>query len=316
MKKLIILLILPLYVMGYDFLGNAQTQSFMKEMQNKHGFSKHYLESIFSKAKLKSKILKRYQGAKKKYKTDATWIKYSKNIVTPYMFKRAKKFKKQNYRLLSKIANHYDVPINLIVAFTGVESSFGHYFGKYMIFDALSTLAFFDNRKTAFFRHELEEYLLFCREKGVSVLKVKGSFAGAMGWVQQLPSINRKYGVDFNRDGVSDPWNKADALATIANFLHQNGWKNNRIVAIPASYSKKKFNAIYSHWDVQYSLRKLKNLGLNFGEFDQDKATLIVLFGKKSDEIWLGSKNFDVLTHYNNSVNYAMALYKISTSFK
>jgi len=315
MKKLLFLFVLPLYLMSYDFIQNAQLQKFMIEMEQKHGFSQKYLESIFTRAKFQPKILKRYQGAKKKYKTDATWTKYSQHIVVPYMFHRAKKFKHANYALLSKIANAYQVPINLIVAFAGVESSFGKSFGNYSIFDALTTLAFFENRKTAFFRHELEEYLLFCREKRSSVFTFKGSFAGAMGWVQQLPSINRKYGVDYNRDGVSDPWDKADALATIANFLHQNGWDNRGIVAIPAKYPKKKFRAIYTHWNVQYSLGKIKSLGIEFGSFPQNQATLIVLFGKENDEIWLGAKNFDILTHYNNSVNYGMALYKISTSF-
>lgn len=316
MKKIVILLLLPLYLMSYDFTSNAEVQSFMKEMQQKHNFSKEYLHSIFKLAQYKKYVHSRYTVPKRSYRSDASWDRYAKHLVVPIMFTRAKKFKKDNYKLLSKIANEYQVPMNLIIAVAGVESNFGRNFGKFAIFDALTTLAFFKNRKKAFFKYELEQYLLFCREKKSSVFKFKGSFAGAMGWVQQLPSINRKYGVDYNRDGVSDPWNKADALATIANFLHQNGWDKSKMVAIPASFKGTKFRVVESGFDKHYSLRELKRLGLKFGSFDQNRATLAVLLSKKRDEVWLGAKNFDILTHYNNSVNYAMALYKISTSFK
>ncbi|MBN2824597.1 MAG: lytic murein transglycosylase, partial [Campylobacterales bacterium] len=298
------------------FVSDKNVQKFMDEMHQKHGFTKEYLESIFKKAKFSDYILSRYTVPKRSYRSDASWDKYAKHIVVPIMFTRAKKFKKENYRLLSKIAREYQVPINLIVAVAGVESNFGRNFGNFAIFDALTTLAFFNNRKQAFFRYELEQYLLFCREKKTSVFKFKGSFAGAMGWVQQLPSINRKYGVDYNNDGVSNPWDKADALATIANFLHQNGWDMSKMVAIPATYKGKKFRVVESGFDKKYSLRELQRLGLSFGSFDQNRATLAVLLSNKQDEVWLGSKNFDILTHYNNSVNYAMALYKISTSFK
>jgi membrane-bound lytic murein transglycosylase B len=316
MKRVLILFLLPLYLMSYDFLGNREVQSFIQEMQNRHGFSESYLKDIFAKAKYKKFVHSRYTVPKRSYRSDASWDRYAKHIVVPLMFKRAKKFKKANYKLLSKIAREYRVPINLIVAVAGVESNFGRNFGKFAIFDALTTLAFFKNRKKAFFKYELEQYLLFCREKKSSVFKFKGSFAGAMGWVQQLPSVNRKYGVDYNHDGVSNPWDKADALATIANFLRTNGWDKSKMVAIPASFKGKKFRVVESGFDKQYSLRELKRLGLTFGSFEQNDATLAVLLSKKQDEVWLGAKNFDILTHYNNSVNYAMALYKISTSFK
>ncbi len=315
MKKILLLLILPIYLMSYDFANNREVQRFMDEMHQKHGFSKEYLHSIFKLAQYQKFVHSRYTVPKRSYRSDASWDRYAKYIVVPIMFTRAKKFKKENDALLSKIANEYQVPINLIVAVAGVESNFGRNFGNFGIFDALTTLAFFPNRKQAFFRYELEQYLLFCREKKSSVFKFKGSFAGAMGWVQQLPSINRKYGVDYNRDGVSNPWDKADALATIANFLHQNGWDKSKMVAIPASFKGTKFRVVESGFDKKYSLRELKRLGLSFGTFEQNRATLAVLLGNQQDEVWLGSKNFDILTHYNNSVNYAMALYKISTSF-
>ncbi len=315
MKKILLLLILPIYLMSYDFANNREVQRFMDEMHQKHNFNKEYLHSIFKLAQYQKFVHSRYTVPKRSYRSDASWDKYAKHIVVPIMFTRAKKFKKENNALLSKIANEYQVPINLIIAVAGVESNFGTNFGDFGIFDALTTLAFFPNRKQAFFKYELEQYLLFCKEKKSSVFKFEGSFAGAMGWVQQLPSISRKYGVDYNRDGVSNPWDKADALATIANFLHQNGWDNSKKIAIQATCKHKSFNALESGFDQKYPLDKLQEAGLRFGGFKQNRATLAVLFGKQSDEIWLGTTNFDILTHYNNSVNYAMALYKISTSF-
>ncbi|SHO81275.1 Membrane-bound lytic murein transglycosylase B precursor [hydrothermal vent metagenome] len=312
MRSLLIILILISPILSYDYLANQDVKKFINYMIKEHKYSKSKLENIFKKTKFKKRVLSKYSVPKKAYKSDASWRVYENNLVVPLMFKRAKKFKKRHLKLLKKISKEYRVDINIIVAVAGVESNFGTNTGNFSIIDALTTLAFFKNRKEEFFKYELEEYLLLCRDKKYNPFKLKGSFAGAMGIVQQLPSINIEYGVDYNKDGVSNPWNIPDALASIANFLHSNGWSNSRSIVIKAKYNKSRFRVLDSGFDKYYNIQKLRDIGLTFNNFKQDNATLIVLNSKYIDEIWLGDKNFDILTSYNNSINYAMALYKIS----
>ena len=311
MRIFIVVLLFISPIFSYDYLKSRDVLNFIDYMVKEHNFKRNNLNSIFKKVKFDKKVLSKYIVPKKAYRSDASWRIYKNNLVVPLMFKRAKKFKQKYLVLLKKISKEYKVDINIIVAIAGVESNFGRNTGNFSIINSLTTLAFFQNRKQKFFKYELEEYLLFCREIGYNIFKLKGSFAGAMGVVQQLPSINREYGIDYDRDGISNPWSIPDALASIANFLHLNGWNNSRVIAIKAKYNKNQSFKLESGFDKYYTIKELKDSGLLFSNFKQKNATLIKLFSNK-DEFWIGDKNFDILTSYNNSVNYAMALYKIS----
>jgi len=312
MKIVLIIIFFISPIFSYDYLQNRDVQKFINYMVKEHKFNKSELESIFKKVKFDKKVLSKYIVPKNAYRSDASWKIYQNNLVVPLMFKRAKKFKQKYLVLLKKISKEYRVDINIIVAVAGVESNFARNTGNFSIINSLTTLAFFKNRKQKFFKYELEEYLLLCREKGYDIFRLQGSFAGAMGVVQQLPSINREYGVDYDRDGISNPWSVPDALASIANFLHSNGWNNDRVIALKAKYNKKQLLKLESGFDKYYSIKKLKDSGFIFSNFKQKNATLIKLSNGISHEFWLGDKNFDILTSYNNSINYAMALYKIS----
>ncbi len=312
MKIVLIILLFISPIFSYDYLQNRDVQKFINYMEKEHKFNKSELESIFKKTKFDKKVLSKYTVPKKAYRSDASWKIYENNLVVPLMFKRAKRFKNTHLKLLKKISKKYKVDINIIIAVAGVESNFARNTGNFSIINSLTTLAFFKNRKQKFFKYELEEYLLLCREKGYDIFKLKGSFAGAMGVVQQLPSINREYGVDYDRDGISNPWSIPDALASIANFLHLNGWNNSRDIVISSRYNKKEPLLLESGFDKYYSINTLKDNGLIFANFKQENATLIELNGNIGRELWLGDKNFDILTSYNNSINYAMALYRIS----
>ena len=310
MRIILIVLILLSSLFSYDYLANQDVKNFIIYMKKEHKFSKSKLEGIFKKVKFNKRVLSKYTVPKKAYRSDASWRIYKNNLVVPLMFKKAREFKQKHLNLLKKISKDYSVDINIIIAVAGVESNFGRNIGNFSIIDSLSTLAFFKNRKQDFFRYELEEYLLLCREERYNLFKIKGSFAGAMGVVQQLPSINREYGIDYDRDGVSNPWDIEDSLATIANFLNKNGWSSSRDIVLRVKYIGNK--SLNSGFDKYYSIKTLKDNGFIFRNFKQKNATLIKLSDGISHEFWLGDKNFDILTSYNNSINYAMALYKIS----
>ncbi|HHH37914.1 MAG TPA: murein transglycosylase, partial [Epsilonproteobacteria bacterium] len=142
-------------------------------------------------------------------------------------------------------------------------------------------------------------------------------FAGAMGCVQQMPSVFRRYAMDYNRDGKKDPWSIEDCIGIIARFMHQKGWKNGKQVAVPAHYKGKRFTKLKTGYKHRYTLTTLKKYGVTpKTTFNRPKTALIKLHNTHRDELWLGAKNFTVLTRYNASSNYGMAIYKIAESLR
>ena len=289
-------------------------QKFIDEMNLNYGFDKSYLMSVISQAKLDSKTLKRYQGRYKAGTTTATWTNYKKHTLNKQTVLLARKFKKRYLKTLKKAEKIYGVDINYIVAFIGVESKFGRFTGNYNVLDSLTTLAFNKNRMQKYFYKELKEYFLLCQERGLDIFSQKGSFAGAMGVVQQMPSIQRRYGVDFNGDGVNDPFDFEDAIGSIANFMQKNGWKKSKIVAVKTNFKGKNFSKLYCSYKSRYSLKKLRRYGLRpLRRFPDKFAYLLKLRFKDHQEIWLGSSNFRVLTTYNHSTNYGMGIYFLAS---
>ncbi len=304
-----IILILPLLLHGIDL---AKSEDFIDMMVKKHHFDREYLTKLFSSANFTPKSLKIYNTPFKKYLTDASWQKYKTKIITPKKIAKCKVFMREYKEYLDKASKIYQVPKEYITAFIAIESDLGRVYGDENIFNNLTTLALYKNRKQLFFKKELEEFLLLSREKGFDPRVKFGSFAGAMGCVQQLPSIHRRYGVDLDGDGVSDEESMADCIGTIANFMHQNGWKNKRVVTIKAKYKGRRYRGLKSGYNKIYSINFLKKHGITpQGRFTEGRASLLQLRGKDHDELWLGAKNFRVLTRYNNSTNYGMAIYQI-----
>jgi len=183
--------------------------------------------------------------------------------------------------------------------------------------DALTTLAFHHNRMQKFFKNELKHLFLFAREKGYSITKLEGSFAGAMGCVQQVPSVARKFNYDFDGDGAS-VWDIEDCIGSIAKFMHQNGWQKGLTAATPAIYKGgKRFRRLRTSHKRMLALHTIKNAGIKpVYPFKQQHAYLIKTHNATHDDLWLGTKNFRVLTRYNNSANYGVAIYLIAQAVK
>ena len=325
LKILLILLIIPIISMAkepippveYNFLVKKEVKQFINEMVKKHHFSRTYVTNILKNAKLDQETLDRYRGKHKKGKTDGTWERYKDHVLDPISLQKAQEFKQNYYHTLTRASQEYSVDLEYIVAFIGVESKFGEYTGDYHIIDALATLAFHKNRMKKFFKSELENLFLLSREENRDIDGMYGSFAGAMGCVQQVPSVQRTFGMDYNRDGIKDPWDLEDCIGIIASFMNRKGWKKDGVVAVPTNFKGKRFKKLKTSHRKKYSVKVLKKYNIKpLKPFNEKKAYLLKTRNKTHDDIWMAGKNFRVLTRYNNSTAYGMAIHLIAESIK
>jgi membrane-bound lytic murein transglycosylase B len=301
----------------YNYLAKKEVQNFINMMVHKYHFKRSYMVSVMKHAKLDRDTLARYTGKFKKNTTVGSWERFKLHVVNPETFREAKKFKRKYYRTLKKAERSYGVDMNYIVGFLGVESRFGTYTGDYSVLDALATLAFHKNRMQKFFKNELKHLFLFAREKGYNITKLEGSFAGAMGCVQQVPSVARRHRSDFNSDGKTDPWDIEDCIGSIAKFMHKNGWHNGRVVAVPTTYKGKRFTRLKTSHRKTYATSTIYKAGIKPKKsFPESRAYLLKTRNRTHDDIYLGGKNFRVLTKYNNSTSYGLAIYLIAESVK
>ena len=307
----------PIPPIDYNFLAKKEVQRFIDKMVKKHHFKREYVRNILKDAKLDQETLDRYTGRYKKGKTDGTWERYKDHVLDPLSLQKARDFKTNYYSTLQRASNIYDVDMDYIVAFIGVESKFGEYMGDYHVIDALATLAFHKNRMKKFFKSELENLFLLSREEHRPIENMYGSFAGAMGCVQQVPSVQRRFGMDFNNDGVKDPTDVEDCIGIIAKFMNKKGWRKGHVVAVPTNFTGKRFRKLKTSHKKKYSLKTLRKYGIKPTKpFPESKAYLLKARNKTHDDIWLGGKNFRVLTRYNNSTSYGLAIHLIAEAVK
>jgi membrane-bound lytic murein transglycosylase B len=301
----------------YDFLAKKEVRAFVDMMVKKHGFERSYIEGVLRGAKLDRDTLARYTGKYKVGSTNGPWERYKAHVLDEVTLEKARVFKKRYKKTLERASKEYDVPVEYIVGFIGVESKFGEYTGDYRVLDALATLAFHHNRMQKFFKNELIYLFIVSKEQGYDIIKLQGSFAGAMGCVQQVPSVFRKFGMDYNKDGVKDPWDLEDCIGIIARFMHQNGWRNDRCVAVRTNFKEKRYRGITPTHKTKYSIKTLQKNGLYAIEpFNENSAYLLRLRNDTHDELWFGGANFRVLTRYNNAATYGMAIHLIAEAVK
>ncbi|SFZ98685.1 Membrane-bound lytic murein transglycosylase B precursor [hydrothermal vent metagenome] len=301
----------------YNYMAKQEVKSFINMMVKKYHFKRSYMNSVMKSAKLDRDTLARYTGKFKKNTTVGSWERFKLHVVNPKTFSEAKRFKRKYYRTLKKAERVYGVDMNYIVGFLGVESRFGTYTGDYSVLDALATLAFHRNRMQKFFKSELKHLFLFAREKGYDIRRIEGSFAGAMGCVQQVPSIARKHRSDFNGDGKTDPWDVEDCIGSIASFMHKNGWKNGRVVVVPTKFKGKRFKKLKTSHRRTIAVKSIYKAGVKpTKHFNESRAYLLKTRNRTHDDIWMGGRNFKVLTKYNNSSSYGIAIHLIAQEVK
>jgi membrane-bound lytic murein transglycosylase B len=300
-----------------DYTSNPQVQTFINEMVARHGFSKQELENIFSQAQRSDSILAAMSKPAEKTKP---WYEYRKIFLTQSRIEGGVAFWNQHAEALDKAEKAYGVDAQVIVAIIGVETRYGGNTGKYRILDALTTLAFDYPPRSKFFRSELEQYLLLARADHIDVLTTTGSYAGAMGYGQFIPSSYQRYAVDFDQDGKRDLWNSPmDIVGSVANYLHEHGWNLGATVTLRAKVTGSHYESVIEKGlKPEMSVKMLRMDGITPSKPlpGDTLAALISLDQENGPEYWLGLNNFYVITRYNHSPLYAMAVYQLSEEIR
>ncbi len=298
-------------VQAASALNAAELESFISEMSSEPGFERAQLQTLFAEARLKQKII----DAISRPAEGKPWYEYRKIFLTEKRINGGVKFMQQNAATLQEAEEKYGVPPQMITAIIGVETYYGKHAGNYRVIDSLSTLAFNYPKRARFFRSELKHFLLLAKEQGFDPLELMGSYAGAMGMPQFISSSYRSYAVDFDADGKSDIWqNRKDVIGSVANYFRRHGWQPGEPVAARALVEGEAYQVMLDKGmkpstelnKVPKGVRSLAELAGN------PEVSLIELNMGPENQYWLGLNNFYVITRYNHSELYAMAVYQLS----
>jgi membrane-bound lytic murein transglycosylase B len=327
MKNLLacLLLLLSQPILAETFGGREDVHQFVTEMVERHGFERETLEVLFAQTRSIPSVIRYIMPPKDP--SIRSWLTYRGRFVEPQRIAAGSRFMHEYGASLAQAEAHWGVPKEVIAAIIGVETIYGRNQGKFGVFAALATLAFDYPPRAELFRRELAELLLLAREEGRDVLSYRGSYAGALGLPQFLPSSRRKYAVDFDGSGRIDlATNPIDAIGSVANFLTQHGWQRDQPIAerIIASGDglRNALNAglTPSRTPGQWQLEKVNLQKVGPGEtaaneFPPLPAALIDLVTPDSaTEYRLGYQNFYVITRYNRSSFYAAAVMDLAAA--
>jgi membrane-bound lytic murein transglycosylase B len=282
-------------------------------------FVRKELRTLFSKARYQAEIIAAITPPSKQ--RARSWQAYRALFVTPQRIQEGVEFRKRQRSALARAAGLYGVPEEIIVAIIGVETVYGRNTGSYRVIDALSTLAFDYPPRAAFFRAELENYLLYARDAGIDTLALKGSYAGAIGIPQFMPGSYRRYAVDLDGDGTQDLSNSfADAIGSVANFLHEHGWEKDQPVAYTAQVRGKNYRKLVAAGiKPAYRCAELSAFGVSAaGDAREDAACALIELATPgaASEYLVVLTNFYVLTRYNRSSMYAAAVLELAQAVK
>ena len=307
-------LALPSYA---DYSKHPEAKKFVADMVSKNGFSKAELNTWLESAEKKQSILDAMARPAEKSKT---WKEYRPIFMVPLRIENGVKFWVENKAELDRAEKEFGVPAEMIVAIIGVETNYGRNMGGHRVIDALSTLAFDYPPRAPFFLSELENYLLLAREQKHDPLEFKGSYAGAMGFGQFMPSSYRKWAVDFSGDGFTDIWkNQSDAIGSVANYFKEHGWKTGEPVTVGA-HAADNMNAAQLNSIVPPAITvdEWRKQGINPTSWlpPNTRAIAFQFEGVDGAEYWFGLQNFYTITRYNRSPMYAMAVYQLSQYIK
>ncbi len=285
---------------------------FIDEMVAKHQFRRDELEKVFAHAQHLPSVIE----AISRPATTRPWPEYRAAFVNPKRIKLGLEFWNKYRQTLRRAEKKYGVPQEIIIAVIGVETIYGRNAGSFLVLDALTTLAFDYPRRADFFRSELENYLLLAREQQFDLLTIRGSYAGALGIPQFMPSSYRNYAVDFNGNHKIDLLREdRDAIGSVANYLQGYGWIRGEPVAARAQVGEE---ICPGEIRTPRSMVEWAAAGVAPGmNSAPDKAARLVDFTvEEGKEFWLAFNNFEVITRYNNSDFYAMSVFQLAEELK
>lgn len=287
-------------------------QAFIERMVTKHQFEREELVQLFATVRHQPKIIQLMTTPHEA----KPWYAYRPLFVTSSRAAAGVKFWQQHEALLAQVEAEYGVPANIIVAILGVETNYGPMQGKFKVMDSLSTLAFDYPPRAAFFSSELEQFLLLARDAKFNPATVYGSYAGAIGQPQFMPSSYRRYAVVYQHAGYSDLLNnEADVIASVANYFKKNGWRTGEVIAVRAQVHGQYYQSLKGQdLKPRVTLASLQQVGImsQVSLASNSRAAFLKLPLQQGYEYWLGLTNFYVLSRYNPRLNYAMAVFQLS----
>ncbi|CAA6800686.1 MAG: Membrane-bound lytic murein transglycosylase B precursor (EC [uncultured Thiotrichaceae bacterium] len=304
------------YALTGDFASNPHAQQFIQRMSREYGMDQSYLNKLFSNARDTGLYVKPLRKRTKKGSRKGSWTRYRSFFLTSRHINEGAQFWRKYRHQLEQAERQYGVPAEYIVGILGVETIYGGNVGKHRAIDALSTKAFIPSRRSKFFTNELEKFLLMARSEGLNPYQVMGSTAGALGLGQFMPSNFKPLSVDFNRNGVRNLWDPVDAIGSVANYFKKHGWRTGGKVVVPATAMSSKYKSLSWGYKHKHRLSRLQNLGITAGGDIDQPVRLVRLSTNHGEEVWLGGHNFYVITRYNHSSKYAMAVHQLAQAVK
>jgi len=293
-------------------VGDPEVRDFIDSMVSEHDYDRDTLENVLQQATSQETILEAIARPAERTKE---WHEYRDIFLTDARVKAGAAFWREHSEALDRISEESGVAVEILVGIIGVETYFGRRTGNYRVLDALVTLAFEYPPRSKFFRNELEQFLLLVREEEMEAIDATGSYAGAMGRPQFMPSSYRAYAVDSSADGKRDIWtNWADVIGSVANYFVRHGWRSNNQVVVQASLSNQwRGDPPENTLKPQETVTSLSHQGVLFATdlAGDQQSQLLTLIGDDGEEHWVGFHNFFVITRYNRSVMYALAVHQL-----
>ena len=310
------LLILSPGAAGADLLQRTDVASFINEMVAEYGYDAEELNNVLGRVELSEKVIAAITRPAEAF----PWHRYRSIFMKPGRIRGGADFWRRNQEQLERAAEKYGVPVEILVAIIGVETKYGRITGGFKVINSLSTLAFDYPKRSRFFTSELKHYLLLAREQSLDPHALSGSYAGAMGIPQFMPSSYRAYAVDFDEDGLIDIWdNPSDAIGSVGNYLKEHGWREDAAITSPATVPDSDISALLTNGlEPRLTMAAIIEAGVTAGtEPDaSEKVKLLQLENRDGYEYWLALHNFYVITRYNHSALYAMAVYQLAEAIR
>jgi membrane-bound lytic murein transglycosylase B len=301
-----------------SYAARPEVQSFVDDLAKRHGFMKGELKRVFARVQRADPVLEAIARPAERVKS---WEEYRALLISERRITEGVEFWKKYKNTLERAERKYGVPPQYVAAIIGVETFYGRNTGNWRVVDALTTLAFDYAPRAGFFKSELESYLLMARDGGFDVFSVRGSYAGAIGIPQFMPSSARRYAVDFDGNGKIDlQKSRSDSIGSVANFLKVHGWERDADVLVDARVSGEAWRALVTgRFEPKHSMVELRQAGVEFDSPDPPGASgaLIELASaERPSDYRIGLRNFYVITRYNRSAFYAAAVADLARELK
>jgi len=301
---------------AHDFTEFPRTPAVVDILVSEHGFDRSQVEDWMARGAYQEAPSRNLSAPAE---TTKNYAQYKPMFLGKDTIRKGQAFRVKHQQLLAKAEADYGIPASIIVAIIGIESRYGQSTGRHGTFDSLGSLAVTEGRRADYFQREWIRFLVIARQQGLDPLKVKGSYAGATGYPQFMPTSYAAYAVDHDQDGDIDIWNDPyDAIGSVANYLKENGWRRGAIIVSKATVKDPNAAVKVNSFDRNRTLMEVEKLGWTSTIRQPDDAQVfpIRLDGEQGTEYWLGYRNFWVISRYNHAIAYSMAVFQLAEAIE